>query len=215
MSKKKIIIISVILFVVVIAGLLIIGLRNVNNEDKVKEVEIVDEDEYTSQPSTNKKDTDENATTTDKSKEVEDVEMTPISEEEYEAALLEERLYENRQYGMSPSYKFKSDDFETIPKDDDWYTNVLYAVSGDSELYKNVENVEVYNLKETKTNFIILTIEGDTYIYQMYKDEALEELVYREFDTYNNDDTFVKIIREKGKKLYKNSNPKGLDLGNW
>lgn len=219
MSKKKIIIISIILLVSVIVGLIIIGLNIVNKEDEetVKEVEIVQDDNQSSNITTNNNNKDADKTDESKKNEAkeEEVIMNPISEEEYEEALLEERLYENRDYKMSPSNIYKSDDFETIPKDNDWYQNVLYAISGDSELYKNVEKVEVYNLKETKTNFIILIIEGDTYIYQMYKDEESKELVYREFDTYGKTNAFVKLIPEKCKKIFSKENPKNLNIGKW
>ena len=219
MSKKKVIIISVVFLIIVIAALVIIGLHTVNKEEEVKEVDIVQEDSDNQNSdittNNNKVESQKEKNSKHNSEEIEDVEMNPISEEEYEEALLEERLYENRDYKMSPSNIYKSDDFETIPKDDDWYQNVLSAVSGDSELYKNVESVEVYNLKETKTNFIILKIDGDTYIYQMYKDESSKQLLYDEFDTRSQTKAFIKIIPKKCKKLFSKENPDGLNIGKW
>ena len=138
-----------------------------------------------------------------------------LSEKELNEFDLYCSLMDNRNYINSSIYKSKIESFETIPTDKYWFENVLRVISGDSELYKNVESVEVYNLKETKTNFIVLVLDGDTHIYQMYKDSYSKKLVYEEFDTHAQTKAFVKTLSKKCKKIFSKKNPNSLNIGQW
>ena len=214
MSKKKIIIISILFIILIIAILIIIGLKTINNE--IEEVEIQKEINNSSEEIENNSKSEN--TENNLENESEEEELIPMTYEEYEIYEMETHLTLNRHLMATPTYKFKSDDFETIPKDSDWFTTVLTDLSGGpliEDLYKNISNVEVYNLEETKTNFIIITMDNQTFIYQMYKDEDTEELTYKIFNTQDKTEAYIELISEKCTKIFSKQNPTSLDIGQW
>lgn len=213
MSKKKIIIISIILFVFVIALLLFIGLRNINN-DEVEEVEIKDNTTTSEQQNTNNTNNTSNTINNSNNSE----ELTQMTQDEIQDYEIYDRLTSNRSLSASPSYKFKSDDFETVPKDDNWFETIAYELNGgpvSKDLFEHISKVDVYNLKETKTNFIIVEIDKQILIYQMYKSEATNDMTYEILDTNGQDEAFVKVISDKGDKLLSKKNPKSVNIGQW
>lgn len=211
MSKRKIVIITILISIFIIAILLFIGLRNINNEDEVEEIEISNDTETTQQNNNNNNTSDN----TSNSNTLNEEELEPMTQEEIDEYSLYMNLTANRSLFASPSYEFKSDDFETIPKDSNWFDNTLRVISGDSDLYKEVSNVVVYNLKDTKTNFIILDVYDTTHIFQMYKTESTKELVYEEFDTRKNTEEYIKLIEKKGNKIFSKTDPSSIDIGGW
>ena len=216
MSKKKIIIITILIMLLIIAILVIIGINNMNKE--VKEVNIEKDIETSEQQNPNQNNPKKEDNKEEQNNKEVDPEITPITQEEYEQYQMETRLTDNRSLSASPTYEFKSDEFETIPTDPNWFKVIVKELSGGAiieDLYKDISNVEVYNLKDTKTNFIIVTLDDQIFIYQMYKSEATHELTYEIFNANGQEKEYAKLISEKCTKLLSKKNPDSLNIGQW
>lgn len=140
-----------------------------------------------------------------------------LSEKELEEFDLYCSLMDNRNYGNSPIYKSDAESFATIPKDPEWFTTHLARElsSKPKEVYKYINSIDVYNLPETKTNFIVIEMDGQTLIYEMYESGEDKTMNYEIFNTKGKDKKYIKVLNKKCKKLLSKKNPTSLDVGQW
>ena len=124
---------------------------------------------------------------------------------------------DNRNYGNSPIYKSDAESFATIPKDSEWFTTHLARELSNKpkDVYKYIDSIDVYNLPETKTNFIVIEMDGQTLIYEMYESGEDKTMNYEIFNTEGKDKKYIKVLNKKCKKLLSKKNPTSLDVGQW
>lgn len=210
--KKKIIIAISILLVFILGVMILFVIKSDKNKSTNEDNSIIYEDTE-EQPTSKPQNTNKNNTEPQNPED----EVRSLSKEEAEEFDLIMNIQSNRSINASPTYDFKKSSFETVPKADNWFEDCLKStVSG--VFYPELEyitKVEVFNYPETKTNFIIVYLNGTSYVYQMYRAESDEKITYEYFDTENKFDKYYKIISRDSKKIFSKDNPRSFDIGNW